>query len=103
MTATQLTIQVPEFGAVCGRWQAHPGRAPRRHHHPHAVAGGLNDALAELDLLQQTVAGLKGRATLELIDATDHAFNVPAKTGRNDAEALATALQTTVHWIAAIA
>ena len=60
---------------------------------------GSNDALAELDLLRQTLAGLGGRATLELIADADHAFHVPARTGRKDSEVLAAALATAVRWM----
>ncbi|HTK35518.1 MAG TPA: alpha/beta family hydrolase [Caulobacteraceae bacterium] len=62
---------------------------------------GSKDALAELDLLQQTVAGLKDRATLELIPDADHAFHVPKKSGRSDAEVLAAALEAAVRWMGA--
>ncbi len=62
---------------------------------------GSNDALARLDLLQDTVAHLKGRATLEVIADADHAFHVPVRTGRKDADVLVAALKTAVAWIAA--
>jgi hypothetical protein len=62
---------------------------------------GSRDALAELDLLQQTVAALGDRATLDLIADADHAFHVPAKTGQKDAEILAVALATAQQWMAA--
>lgn len=62
---------------------------------------GTKDQLAEIDLLQSTVAGLEGRATLELIEEADHAFHVPAKTGRNDAQVLAAILDTAAAWMAA--
>jgi predicted alpha/beta-hydrolase family hydrolase len=60
---------------------------------------GSKDALAELDLLEQTVATLKDRATLELIPDADHAFHVPKKSGRSDAEVLAAALDAAVRWM----
>jgi predicted alpha/beta-hydrolase family hydrolase len=62
---------------------------------------GSKDALAELDLLQQTVAGLKSHATLELISEADHAFHVPARTGRKDSEVLAAALAEAARWMTA--
>ena len=62
---------------------------------------GTKDALAELDLLQRTVAGLGDRASLKLVDDADHSFHAPAKTGRKDAEVLAEFLDTTVGWMAA--
>lgn len=60
---------------------------------------GSNDALAELHLLQQTVTALDGRATLHLIDEADHAFHVPARTGRKDSDALAAALKMAAEWM----
>ena len=62
---------------------------------------GSNDALAQQDLLERTVAGLGDRATLKLIDAADHSFHVPARTGRKDPEVLAEFLDTAAAWIAA--
>ncbi len=61
---------------------------------------GSKDQLAELELLQRTIAGLQGRARLELIDEADHAFHVPAKTGRKDAEVLAGILDAAADWVA---
>jgi predicted alpha/beta-hydrolase family hydrolase len=63
---------------------------------------GSNDALAELGLLRQTIDGLGGRATLDLIPEADHAFHVPARTGRKDPEVLATSLAAAAKWTAAI-
>ncbi len=60
---------------------------------------GSNDALAELDLLEQTVAKLGTRATLHLIADADHAFHVPARTGRKDSEVLALALEACARWM----
>jgi predicted alpha/beta-hydrolase family hydrolase len=62
---------------------------------------GSKDALAELDLLQQTMAELHGRATLDLIADADHAFHVPVKTGRKDSEVMAALLATAVRWMSA--
>lgn len=63
---------------------------------------GSNDALAELDLLNRTVDGLKGRATLHLIADADHAFHVPAKTGHKDPEVLSAALAAAARWMAGV-
>jgi uncharacterized protein len=60
---------------------------------------GSKDTLAELDLLQGVAAGLAGRATLALFPDADHAFHVPAKTGRTDAEVLAKILDTAASWM----
>jgi hypothetical protein len=61
---------------------------------------GTKDTLAELGLLQPLVAQLP-RATLALFDDADHAFHVPAKTGRKDAEVQAQLLDTAAAWMGA--
>jgi hypothetical protein len=68
---------------------------------PMVFLQGSNDALAQQDLLERTVAGLEGRATLKLIDAADHSFHVPARTGRKDGEVLAEFLDTAAAWMTA--
>jgi uncharacterized protein len=60
---------------------------------------GTRDALAELDLLRPVVAGLGARATLVLAPDADHAFHVPAKTGRKDADVLAILLEAAAAWM----
>ena len=62
---------------------------------------GMNDALAELDLLKPVVKHLGKRATLALFDHADHSFHVPAKSGRKDPEVMAEMLDVTTNWIAA--
>jgi predicted alpha/beta-hydrolase family hydrolase len=61
---------------------------------------GTNDALAELGLLRPTVASLGKNARLILIEGADHAFHVPARTGRKDSEVLTEALRTAHAWMA---
>jgi len=56
---------------------------------------GTRDALAEWDLIEPTVMALGGRATLERIEAADHAFAVRAKDAprpRNVVDELAEAI-----------
>lgn len=60
---------------------------------------GSNDALAELPLLQATVAGLHQRATLHLVPDADHSFHVPARTGRKDPEVLDEILDVAAAWM----
>ena len=62
---------------------------------------GTRDELAELSLLEPAVAKLKPRATLTLFEDADHAFHVPAKTGRKDAAVLADILDAAAAWMAA--
>jgi uncharacterized protein len=60
---------------------------------------GTRDELAELDLLRSTVTGLGERATLKLFDDADHAFHVPARSGRKDADVLAAILDAAAEWM----
>jgi predicted alpha/beta-hydrolase family hydrolase len=97
-------------GLVFFAFPLHPAGKPsvNRAEHLSAVTvpmlflQGSNDALAELDLLNRTVDGLKGRALLHLIADADHAFHVPARTGRKDPEVLAAALAAAVRWMAGV-
>ena len=59
---------------------------------------GSNDALASLDLLRPVVRKLAGRATLHVIDAADHSFHVPKRSGRTDDDVLAELAHTTRTW-----
>jgi predicted alpha/beta-hydrolase family hydrolase len=63
---------------------------------------GTRDKLAELNLLEPAVARLGKRATLHLIDQADHAFHVPARSGRNDAAVMDEMLETFLSWTAQI-
>lgn len=60
---------------------------------------GTRDALAELDLLQPAVAALGARAKLILAPDADHAFHVPARTGRKDTAVLAELLDAAAGWM----
>jgi predicted alpha/beta-hydrolase family hydrolase len=60
---------------------------------------GTRDEFARLDLLEATLAGLGPRATLRLSDGADHAFHVPAKSGRRDAEVLDEVLDWVRDWM----
>ncbi len=62
---------------------------------------GTKDALAEIGLLEQTVAGLGSRATLSLSEEADHSFHVPGKIGRKDADVLAEMLDAAATWMGA--
>jgi predicted alpha/beta-hydrolase family hydrolase len=59
---------------------------------------GARDKLAELNLLEPVVARLDTRATLHLIDQADHAFHVPARSGRNDAAVMDEMLDAFLSW-----
>jgi uncharacterized protein len=60
---------------------------------------GTRDALAELDQLEPVCKALGRRATLELFEAADHSFHVPARSGRKDAEVLGEMLDLLSGWI----
>jgi hypothetical protein len=62
---------------------------------------GTNDKLAELALLEPVVNKLGARATLHLVEAADHSFHVPARSGRKDADVLVEVLDAFVAWFAA--
>jgi len=60
---------------------------------------GTRDEFADLSLLKPLVERLGSRATLHLLEAADHSFHVPAKSGRKDAEVLDEVLDTLAAWI----
>ena len=60
---------------------------------------GTRDALAELDQLKPVCQALGRRATLELFEAADHSFHVPARSGRKDAQVFGEMLDLLVGWI----
>lgn len=62
---------------------------------------GTHDALAHLDLLQPVMQRLGARATLALFDDADHAFHVPARSGRTDAQVREALLDTLAEWLRA--
>jgi predicted alpha/beta-hydrolase family hydrolase len=62
---------------------------------------GANDEFARLDLLNETVAGLRPRASLTLAEFADHSFHAPAKSGRKDPEVLDEVLDACAVWMAA--
>jgi hypothetical protein len=61
---------------------------------------GTRDALAELSLLEPIIRRLGPRAQLETFDDADHSFQVPAKSGRRDADAMAALADAVAAWIA---
>jgi predicted alpha/beta-hydrolase family hydrolase len=60
---------------------------------------GTRDELAELPLLESLVARLGKRATLKLFADANHAFHVPARSGRTDAMVFNEMLDTLVQWV----
>ena len=60
---------------------------------------GTRDALADLTLLREVLAPLQ-HTTLALEDDADHAFHVRLRSGRTDAQVLASLADTVAAWCA---
>ena len=94
-------------GLVFFAFPLHPAGKPSRERARHLVdvtlpmlfLQGTRDALAELDLLRPTVAGLGARARLALFEDADHSFHVRASSGRRDADVLAEMLDLASAWM----
>ncbi len=63
---------------------------------------GTRDELAELTRLQAVVQRLGARATLHLLTDADHAFHVPARSGRRDADVRRELLDAMARWFDAV-
>jgi predicted alpha/beta-hydrolase family hydrolase len=63
---------------------------------------GAADKLAEPDLLKPVVKKLGSRATQHFLEAADHSFHVPVRSGRKDTEVMTEALDAFAAWIAAM-
>jgi hypothetical protein len=61
---------------------------------------GTRDTLADLSLLGEALHPLRDRATLHVVDAADHGFDVLVRSGRTRAEVLQELADTTVAWMA---
>lgn len=60
---------------------------------------GTRDELADLELIRQTTAALKKRATLHVVEAADHAFHVLVRSGRTNTEVREELLATMSDWM----
>lgn len=60
---------------------------------------GDRDALAELPLLREVLAPLHDRVALQVEDGADHAFHVLRRSGRTDADVIASLADTIRQWI----
>jgi len=107
---TQASTPLPGVrGLVFFAFPLHPAGKPSvsRADHLAKVAlpmlflQGTRDALAELELLEPVVSALGSRAKLMLARDADHAFHVPAKSGRNDKDVLAALLDGASAWVTA--
>jgi predicted alpha/beta-hydrolase family hydrolase len=99
------------LGLVFFAFPLHPAGKPAHDRADHLQAvelpmlflQGSNDALAGLVLLREVIARLGDRATLSLLDDADHAFHVPARTGRTDSQVLDGALRIASGWMTRVA
>ena len=69
---------------------------------PMLFVQGTRDALANLGLMEKLTQELGSLATLKLLSDADHSFHVPVRSGRNDAEVRAEALDALAEWTATI-
>lgn len=60
---------------------------------------GDRDALADIGLMQGTLAHLGSIATLHVVAGADHAFHVLARSGRSNAEVIEELADAVVRWI----
>lgn len=60
---------------------------------------GTRDKLAEMELLEPVVKRLGRRATLHCIAQADHAFHVPARSGRDDRAVIGELGQAFASWL----
>jgi predicted alpha/beta-hydrolase family hydrolase len=96
-------------GLVFVGFPLHPAGQPatRRAEHlarvdvPMLFLQGTRDALADLGLIGQTVATLKPKATLHVIEGADHAFHVLVRSGRRESDVIDELAQAVAQWMAA--
>jgi uncharacterized protein len=69
---------------------------------PMLFVQGTQDALAEQILMTQVLERLGARASVEWIADADHAFHVPARTGRKDAAIQEALLAAAAGWLLAL-
>jgi predicted alpha/beta-hydrolase family hydrolase len=79
----------------------HPAGKPV--HVPMLFVQGTRDKLAELQLIEPVVKRLGTSASLHLMQEADHSFHAPARSGRNDRDAMREVLDTLSAWISATA
>ncbi|HYL70491.1 MAG TPA: alpha/beta family hydrolase [Candidatus Dormibacteraeota bacterium] len=83
-----------------------PGDSRARHlfevQLPMLFLQGTRDELAERSLLQALIERLGAQVTLSLVPEADHAFHVPAKSGRGEAEVRAGLWAAIAAWSATL-
>ena len=71
-------------------------------HVPMLFLQGTRDEFAHLDRIEPLCRGLGARATLHLIQAANHSFKVPAKSGRKDADVRVELADVLAAWVGEI-
>lgn len=64
---------------------------------------GTRDTFADLTLLRPLCASLGSRVQLSIVEAADHSFHVPKRTGRTDADIIRDLARTAASWAASLA
>jgi predicted alpha/beta-hydrolase family hydrolase len=94
-------------GLVFLGFPLHPARQPgtARAEHlarveaPMLFLQGTRDDLADLDLITGVCNGLRGRATLHVVDGADHSFAFLKRSGRTDSQVLDELADTVTDWV----
>jgi hypothetical protein len=103
----QAEIPLPHVGGlVFFGFPLHPAKQPSidRGAHlsrvkiPMLFLQGTRDTLAELPLIEPLVERLGKLATLTLLEAADHSFHVPARSGRTDVQVRSEMLGSLATW-----
>jgi predicted alpha/beta-hydrolase family hydrolase len=103
----QAEIPLPHVcGLVFFGFPLHPAKQPSidRGAHlsrvkiPMLFLQGTRDTLAELPLIEPLAERLGKLATLTLLEAADHSFHVPARSGRTDAQVRSEMLGSLATW-----
>jgi hypothetical protein len=69
---------------------------------PMLMIQGDRDALSDLAAMRDRVAGLGARATLHVVEAADHGFDVLVRSGRDRREVIGEVAVAAAGWIAAL-
>jgi len=59
---------------------------------------GTRDTLAQIDLINEVVKGLR-KASITIVDHADHSFHVPKKSGQTDAQVLDYVAEQSTQWL----
>ena len=64
---------------------------------------GTRDTFCEPSLMKDALETVRTRWTMHWIDAADHGFHVPKKSGRTDADVMKEVQEATAKWLAGLA